>query len=142
MFHPDSGDYEFSEAQNASIRKLSSWMSIFGVVSIVWAAVLMWRATALHASYRTMAAMDLYRGSTNISEVSTGAISAFTLSLFPLVLGGLMIAGAASFRKIVTTQGSDIPLLIEALSKVNLLSIIGFVGSVSIFLLMAALVLL
>lgn len=97
-----SGEYEFTEAQNAVIDRLASRMLWAGVVQIVFGA------------------MQLV-GNCTISTANglkfTSTSSPFYIAI--IVIGSLLVASSKAFRRIVRTQGNDIAHLMTALNHLS-----------------------
>lgn len=93
--------YEFSEAQNQTIGSLASALSFVGIVSIVFGV----------CSLFLLVDRSLFPR--NITQAVYGVLG--------IAVGVWMLSAADSFRKIVTTRGSDIDHLMMALDKLALL---------------------
>ena len=109
--YPAPGAFEFSESQNKVFGKTSVWI------------------TAL-AGFTFLNA---------VGQLVAKDPSIFTAICY-FVIGFLLLSAASSFRKIVTTQGSDVPNLMAALntfSSVLLGRIIGLVVVMFLFTLLA-----
>jgi hypothetical protein len=138
MFHPDSGEYEFTEEQNQRIRRLSTVLMVFGGLSVILGGVLLWRTYLLYSALEVMSANPLYRNSQNLADVATAVMQGFLGALVPLLFGILSISSSRSFREIAHTRGSDIPNLLDALRSLGKMYALGFAGAVIMFGLMAA----
>lgn len=136
MFHPDSGDYEFSDAQNSQLRRLSSIMVVFGLLSVAWSAAVIWRGYLLRKTLNEMATNPIYQNSQNLTDVAVGALQSFVGALIPLAIGALAITAARSFREIAETKGSDIPNLMDALRSLTRMYTFGFVLAMIMFVLL------
>lgn len=97
------GQYEFTEAQNRVIAKLASRMRLAGVIQIVFGSLQLLGNCGLSTG----------EGSLKLSS------SASPVYLALVVAGAILIAAAASFRRIVDTEGKDITHLMEALSRLS-----------------------
>jgi hypothetical protein len=141
MFHPDSGDYEFSEEQNSRIRRLSSVMFVFGALSIVLAGALLWRTSLLYGALHTMTRdphyRELYLNSQNVSDLAVAVLQGFLGAMIPLLFGVLSVRASRSFSEIVQTEGSDIPNLMDALRSLGKAYTLGFAGALIMFTLLA-----
>lgn len=137
MFHPDTGDYEFSEEQNAVIRKLSNAMTVFASFSLAWGALLVKRAVELTQVHSAMTG-ELFQNSLNKTDVTIAVIQSYLGALVPLLFGFFMVKAAAHFRKIVKTEGSDIPNLLTALGSLNSVYMVGIVLAVILLLLLVS----
>jgi hypothetical protein len=111
--------YEFNAAQNEVIAKVASRTRLAGIAQIIFGAC------------------DFF-GSCHLERTDTSTSLGTTSSPFDLALiisGFLMISAAASFAKIVATQGSDMAHLMTALRSYSRANMVQFVT----YMIMAAL---
>jgi hypothetical protein len=97
-------NYEFTEEQNLSLKKLTSQMNFVGVFTLVLGVFLV----AL-GIYYTMAT----------SKTIILAIFVFVMALVIIVMGVYTMGSAKSFKLVIKTEGDDINNLMRALDKMT-----------------------
>jgi len=121
------GSYEFDPRQNDTIGELAQAMKFVGVFTIV-----------AGIAYGVVAVFALRSGQVG------GPIAAGIQCVIDIVLGLYLIAAAANFRRIVDTQGADMPNLMGALEQLRryftlqmvtiIIALVALVGIVVLFL--------
>lgn len=96
-------EYEFTGEQNHVIHRLSLWARVAGILNVLLAAMLI----------ATTARMLQHAGDHSFLTVVDAAIAIGT-ALLTLLFGVWMLRAAGLFGQIVTTQGSDVSLLLRA----------------------------
>jgi hypothetical protein len=96
------GTYEFNQLQNHTFSELAKAMRFVGVFTGIAGAV-----------YGVIALFALMHGN------ALGAIIGIVEAVIGIVLGSYLIAAAANCRRVVETQGSDIPNLMAALDQLR-----------------------
>jgi len=96
---PQSAGYEFTGEQNAIVGKLASRMRLAGIAQIVFGALQLLGNCGIAAG----------GGSFKLNTTSSPVYLALIVS------GAFLIASASAFQKIVTTEGSDIGHLMNAI---------------------------
>jgi len=134
------GTYEFSQAENEVIGKCGSRTFTWGVIQIVIAALI-----ALVGLPGLLIGVGV-----SVAGKSGGALPFVFMYLlevaFILFLGITWAKAGSALRRVVSTQGNDIPLLMDALARLGtaflaltILTILGFVIGILALLSLAAL---
>lgn len=96
---PGQREHEFDIMQNETIGALAGWMGLVGIVTIIWGG------------------LNCLQGVLNFA--SPAGMLAIGIGVC-IVLMGIWLWGASrSFKLIVTTEGMDITLLMDALKKLR-----------------------
>jgi O-antigen ligase len=94
------GGYEFTPEQNQTISRLTSAMSFVGILFLI------------------LGCLAMFGGVAELVLVGSGGNSIITGIVYA-VLGGYTKQAASSFDTIVSTQGNDIPHLMNALDQLR-----------------------
>ena len=115
--------YEFNEIENATIASTAKfarvwgWFSLIsGVLLLILGLLFVFALAALLASMSSSGSMP--------STLSTAKIGALGGSLIPSAIVGIVggifyISSGSSLQRVVTTQGNDIPLLMDAIKTLS-----------------------
>jgi len=110
----ENQEYEFSESQNELVRDLSSKMNIYSIIMLV------------------LGVIGLLMG---LIAIAKGGVISAIQGITNGVIGFLTMRAAASFKRIVDTEGSDMENLMGALGELRklytlqiALIILAFVG--------------
>jgi hypothetical protein len=104
---PAAGGYEFSPEQDKRLASLGSQLIFSGIIQIVW---------------------GLGQGTTSwVFGLGQWLYNA-PISIALLIIGIMMCLAGSSFKRIRTTQGSDIQHLMDAVGKLSIATIIQIVG--------------
>lgn len=98
--------YEFSQAEDAVIRRLGGRARLYGVMSIVIGLLMMAAGLVV---------IVVVPGSLGVPVGAVVAVAA----LQPIVSGGFYAAAGGAFGKVVDTQGNDIPHMMGAITKLT-----------------------
>jgi hypothetical protein len=90
--------YEFGEAENKVIRGTAHWTRQGGLMMIVFGGI-----------------FPLFGGAWSVLHGSFSGITQVLLALLNLFFGITLVTTARRFNAVVTTQGNDIPLLMDGL---------------------------
>jgi hypothetical protein len=97
---PDGGkEHEFDIMQNEVIGGLSGWMGFVGIMMLIFGA--------------------LYGVLGLINFASVAGMLTIAQGVCLLLIGGWLWGASRSFKMIVTTEGMDITLLMDALKKLR-----------------------
>jgi hypothetical protein len=99
--------YEFSEAENQTVNKLSSRLMIAGIMQIVFGVLYLFGNFA----------MSLSAGLLGVPG-----------SIAMIIIGALFASAAASFGQISKTQGNDMGHLMQAMGKLTTASLVQIIG--------------
>lgn len=118
-------NYEFNEKQNSLFRLLQMRMRFVGVVFIL--------VGFTSGLFLVLTKVELINLSTRYHILGT------IISVFLVITGILFWKGANAFQKIVTTQGSDIEILMNAIKDLYLaFDIQMYIILISVFFVMIA----
>lgn len=109
VYRPTPGTYEFTEPENAVLRKLSGTMKL-----VVYA-----QAASLVVALLSVV-VKVARMSSNTQRVGGvigGSIGLVFAGIFSGLIAYFLWSSASAFDRVVTTQGDDMPNLVEALSS-------------------------
>jgi len=115
-----AGGYEFNEVENGAIASTAKFARIWGWISLVSGVILLMLSLTVAFAFTAMLASMHSTG----SALSTAKISAISMSLVPTsivsIVGGIFyISSGSSLQRVVTTQGNDIPLLMDAVKQLS-----------------------
>jgi hypothetical protein len=106
--------YEFTDAQNAVIRRLTGMMRLVGVTTSVLGVALV--AVGLYLSSLLMARTG---GFYSVNAFLGGAWTTGLPGLLFLSIGAATLRASGDFRAITRTSGNDVPLLLDALAALT-----------------------
>ena len=117
-------EYEFGHAENLVIGSTANRARIFGILC------------AISGAFEVLAAIA------NLVGLSNGNVAAFLApaGVFNIVLGILLTRASTSLSKVVTTQGSDVSLMMDALENMSKAFLIQIVASVLLMVTVLAMV--
>ncbi len=109
VYRPTPGTYEFTEPENAVFRKLSGTMKL-----VVYA-----QAASLVVGLLSVVVTVTRMGSNaqRVGGVIGGTIGLLFGGIFAGLVAYFLWSSASAFDRVVTTQGDDMPNLVEALSS-------------------------
>ena len=115
--------YEFNDAENGAIANTAKFARIWGWISLVSGVLLLLMSLLVIFAIAALLA-SMHSSGSMPSTLSTAKITALGLSLLPSsivsILGGIFyISSGSSLQRVVTTQGSDIPLLMDAMKSLS-----------------------
>ena len=115
--------YEFNEVENGAIANTAKFARIWGWISLVSGVLLLGLSLLVVFAIAAMFA-TMHSSGSMPSALSTAKITALGMSLLPSsivsILGGIFyISSGSSLYRVVTTQGNDIPLLMDAVKQLS-----------------------
>jgi len=93
--------YEFSELENKTISRCASWVTALGIITLV------------HGTLKVVAAIQLFFADNN--TVLTEGIKA----AYYLAVGVAFFLGGLALKRVVDTEGDDVPHMMNALRSVD-----------------------
>jgi hypothetical protein len=124
MMQPQCGNYEFNEYENSIIDKAASRMKLWGIISTTIGGLQLVGSCGMFAS----------------PQLATY----FPAGIVAIVVGVTFIGAGTSLKNVVTTQGSDLMHLMQAMQKMStafiiqiICAVVGFVFAIlAVFLIM------
>lgn len=118
-----SAGYEFNEVENGAIASTAKFARIWGWISLVSGVLLLGLSLLVIFAIAALLA-SMHSSGSMPSALSTAKITALGMSLLPSsivsILGGIFyISSGSSLHRVVTTQGNDIPLLMDAVKQLS-----------------------
>jgi hypothetical protein len=118
------GSYEFNQLENNVIGRLGGRAKTWGICSIVVGAIMLILGVVVMAAVGTDMAL------------AVGSVIAVA-ALQPIVSGGFYLSAGSAFNSVVSTQGNDIPHMMNAVKKLTnamrieaIVAIVAIVGGV------------
>ena len=114
--------YEFDESQNAVIASTARFARLWGVISLVTGVLAL--VLGVLAATVLAAALPAASASGTSPLLKPTMIVALGISMIPSalvsIIGGVFyLNSGASLQNVVTTQGNDIPLLMDAVRSLS-----------------------
>ncbi len=107
----DGSGYEFNQWENMTIDKVASRTKRWGVIAIVVGFLFM-IATIIVFVFSPQFPADV-----RDTVLQVAAAVGIPITLVNLITGWLYVASGGTLKQVVTTSGSDVPLLMSALNR-------------------------
>ena len=132
-----TASYEFNEFENATIASTARWAKLWGIISLVSGILVLILGVLMVAVLGAMVAASPSSGSS--AALKPAMIVAMGAGLIPTalvsIIGGIFyLQSGNSLRRVVDTQGNDIPLMVDAVRSLSrafmieaIAMIVGFV---------------
>jgi hypothetical protein len=105
----EHGQYEFNSAENAVIGRTGGWVNAWGIIQMI-----------LGGFAAIGAAITIVVGLAATSRGPLiGGMSYLLYAAFLLFLGVNFTRAAGAFKRVVSSQGNDIPLMMQALESLR-----------------------